>query len=171
MSGLLDEALEKVFVLPPEEQDAIASQILASLETSSGAWPRRRLKKTSAARQPSGSEPAPNPGSYGGDQWDRRLTEPRLKLHNSARLRLVGLLTFLRRIRHVDVNKLHARIPLSQQRLEGIFQLKLVDVDERTPAGGGGIELLQRARPYVPRAPCVSVNGTARAPNRTAPRR
>ena len=31
MSSLLDKALEKVVALPPDEQDAIASQILASL--------------------------------------------------------------------------------------------------------------------------------------------
>jgi hypothetical protein len=31
MSSLLDRALEKVVALPPDEQDAIATQILASL--------------------------------------------------------------------------------------------------------------------------------------------
>ncbi len=31
MSTLLEKALEKLSVLPPDEQDAIASQILASL--------------------------------------------------------------------------------------------------------------------------------------------
>ena len=31
MSGLLEKALEKIVALPPEEQEAIASQILASL--------------------------------------------------------------------------------------------------------------------------------------------
>jgi hypothetical protein len=31
MPSLLDKAIEKVVALPPDEQDAIASQILASL--------------------------------------------------------------------------------------------------------------------------------------------
>ena len=40
MSTLLEQALEKVTALPPEEQDAIASQILATLEDEE-LWKRR----------------------------------------------------------------------------------------------------------------------------------
>jgi len=40
MSSLPERALEKVGSLPPEEQDAIASQILASLEDEE-AWKRQ----------------------------------------------------------------------------------------------------------------------------------
>jgi hypothetical protein len=42
MSTLLDKALEKVVVLPQNEQDAIASQILASLADEE-AWKKRRF--------------------------------------------------------------------------------------------------------------------------------
>jgi hypothetical protein len=44
MSRLLEEALEKVGALPPEEQDAIASQILASL-ADEAAWKKRFAEK------------------------------------------------------------------------------------------------------------------------------
>lgn len=44
MSRLLEEALEKVGALPPEEQDAIASQILASL-ADEAAWKRSFAEK------------------------------------------------------------------------------------------------------------------------------
>jgi hypothetical protein len=40
MSRLLEQALEKVGALPPEEQDAIASQILAAL-ADEAAWKKR----------------------------------------------------------------------------------------------------------------------------------
>ena len=40
MSSLLDKALEKIIALPPDEQDAIASQILASLADEEG-WKKR----------------------------------------------------------------------------------------------------------------------------------
>lgn len=40
MSTLLEHALEKVAALPPEEQDAIASQILASIADEE-AWKAR----------------------------------------------------------------------------------------------------------------------------------
>jgi len=44
MSSLLDKALEKVVALPPDEQDAIASQILASL-ADEAAWKKRFAEK------------------------------------------------------------------------------------------------------------------------------
>jgi acyl-CoA reductase-like NAD-dependent aldehyde dehydrogenase len=44
MSRLLEEALEKVGALPPEEQDAIASQILAAL-ADEAAWKKRFAEK------------------------------------------------------------------------------------------------------------------------------
>lgn len=44
MSRLLTEALERVSALPPDEQDAIASQILASLVDEAG-WKRRFAEK------------------------------------------------------------------------------------------------------------------------------
>jgi hypothetical protein len=44
VSGLLEVALEKVGALPPEEQDAIASQILASL-ADAAAWKKRFAEK------------------------------------------------------------------------------------------------------------------------------
>jgi len=44
VSRLLEVALEKVGALPPEEQDAIASQILASL-ADEAAWKQRFAEK------------------------------------------------------------------------------------------------------------------------------
>ena len=44
MSSLLEKALEKVAALPPDEQDAIASQILADLADEE-AWKRRFAEK------------------------------------------------------------------------------------------------------------------------------
>ena len=44
MSSLLDKALAKVVSLPPDEQDAIASQILASL-ADEDAWKKRFAEK------------------------------------------------------------------------------------------------------------------------------
>jgi hypothetical protein len=40
MSSLLEKALERVVALPPDEQDAIASQILASLADEES-WKKR----------------------------------------------------------------------------------------------------------------------------------
>ena len=50
MSSLLDRALEKIGALPPEEQDAIASQILASLADEE-AWKRRFAEKRDVIRR------------------------------------------------------------------------------------------------------------------------
>jgi hypothetical protein len=50
MSFLLDKALEKVGALPPEEQDAIASQILASLADEE-AWRQRLAEKRDVIRR------------------------------------------------------------------------------------------------------------------------
>ncbi len=50
MSPLLEKALEKVGALPPDEQDAIASQILASLADEK-AWKRRFIEKRQAIRR------------------------------------------------------------------------------------------------------------------------
>jgi hypothetical protein len=50
MSPLLEKALEKVGALPPEEQDAIASQILASLADEE-AWKRRFAEKREVIRR------------------------------------------------------------------------------------------------------------------------
>lgn len=50
MSTLLDKALEKVNALPPEEQDAIASQILASL-ADEDAWKKRFAEKRDVIRR------------------------------------------------------------------------------------------------------------------------
>ena len=50
MSTLLEKALEKVGALAPEEQDAIASQILASLEDEE-AWKRRFAEKHDVIRR------------------------------------------------------------------------------------------------------------------------
>ena len=50
MSTLLEKALEKVVVLPQEEQDAIASQILASLADEE-AWKRRFVEKRDVIRR------------------------------------------------------------------------------------------------------------------------
>jgi hypothetical protein len=44
MSSLLEKAIEKVAALPPDEQDAIASQILASLADEDG-WKKRFTEK------------------------------------------------------------------------------------------------------------------------------
>jgi acyl-CoA reductase-like NAD-dependent aldehyde dehydrogenase len=50
MSTLLKQALEKVGSLPQDEQDAIAAQILASLEDES-AWRRRFAEKRDVIRR------------------------------------------------------------------------------------------------------------------------
>jgi hypothetical protein len=50
MSTLLDKALEKVVVLPQDEQDAIASQILASLADEE-AWKKRFAEKSDVIRR------------------------------------------------------------------------------------------------------------------------
>jgi hypothetical protein len=50
MSSLLEKALEKVVALPPDEQDAIASEILASLADEE-AWKRRFDEKRDVIRR------------------------------------------------------------------------------------------------------------------------
>ena len=50
MSTLLEKALEKVVALPPDEQDAIASQILASL-ADEDAWKKRLAEKRDVIRR------------------------------------------------------------------------------------------------------------------------
>jgi len=50
MSSLLDKALEKVITLPPNEQDAIASEILASLADEE-AWKKRFAEKRDIIRR------------------------------------------------------------------------------------------------------------------------
>lgn len=50
MSSLLDKALEKVVSLPPDEQDAIASQILASLADEED-WKKRFAEKRDVMRR------------------------------------------------------------------------------------------------------------------------
>ncbi|HXB73972.1 MAG TPA: hypothetical protein VNY05_37380 [Candidatus Acidoferrales bacterium] len=50
MSTLLEKALEKVGALPRDEQDAIASQILASL-ADEGAWKKRFVEKREIIRR------------------------------------------------------------------------------------------------------------------------
>jgi hypothetical protein len=50
MSSLLEKALEKVGSLPPDEQDAIASQILASLADEE-AWKKRFGEKRDVIRR------------------------------------------------------------------------------------------------------------------------
>jgi len=50
MSSLLEKALEKVGTLPPEEQDAIATQILASL-ADENAWRMRFAEKRDVIRR------------------------------------------------------------------------------------------------------------------------
>lgn len=50
MSTLLEKALEKVAALPAEEQDAIASQILASLADEEG-WKKRFAEKRDVIRR------------------------------------------------------------------------------------------------------------------------
>jgi hypothetical protein len=53
MSSLLEKALEKVVALPPDEQDAIASQILESLADEE-AWKRRFAEKRHVIRRMAG---------------------------------------------------------------------------------------------------------------------
>jgi hypothetical protein len=50
MSKLLEMALEKVVALPPDQQDAIASQILASL-ADEDAWKSRFAEKRDVIRR------------------------------------------------------------------------------------------------------------------------
>jgi hypothetical protein len=50
MSSLLEKALAKVVALPPDEQDAIASQILASLADEE-AWKKRFAEKRDVIRR------------------------------------------------------------------------------------------------------------------------
>jgi hypothetical protein len=50
MSTLLEKALEKVVALPQDEQDAIASQIFASL-ADDDAWKRRFSEKRDVIRR------------------------------------------------------------------------------------------------------------------------
>ena len=50
MSVLLEKALEKVAALPQDEQDAIASQILASL-ADEDAWKKRFAEKREVVRR------------------------------------------------------------------------------------------------------------------------
>jgi hypothetical protein len=50
MSTLLEKALEKVGALPRDEQDAIASQILASL-ADEDAWKKRFVEKPEIIRR------------------------------------------------------------------------------------------------------------------------
>ena len=50
MSSLLEKALEKVGALPSDEQDAIASQILASLADEE-AWKKRFREKREIIRR------------------------------------------------------------------------------------------------------------------------
>jgi hypothetical protein len=50
MSSLLEKALAKVVTLPPDEQDAIASQILATLADEEG-WKRRFVEKRDVIRR------------------------------------------------------------------------------------------------------------------------
>ena len=50
MSALLEKALEKVALLPQEEQDAIASQILASL-ADEDSWKQRFQEKREVIRR------------------------------------------------------------------------------------------------------------------------
>ena len=50
MSTLLEKALKKVVALSPDEQDAIASQILASLDDEDG-WKKRFADKRDVIRR------------------------------------------------------------------------------------------------------------------------
>jgi len=50
MSALLDKALQKLTSLPPDEQDAIASQILASLADKE-AWKKSFVAKRDVIRR------------------------------------------------------------------------------------------------------------------------
>ena len=49
MPSLLEQALERVGALPPDEQDAIASQVLASLADDE-AWKRQLAEKRDVVR-------------------------------------------------------------------------------------------------------------------------
>jgi hypothetical protein len=50
MSALLEKALEKIVALPPDEQEAIASQILAALADEE-AWKKRFVEKRDLIRR------------------------------------------------------------------------------------------------------------------------
>jgi len=50
MSSLLEKALEKIVALPADEQDAIASQILAALADEE-AWKKRFVEKRDLIRR------------------------------------------------------------------------------------------------------------------------
>lgn len=50
MSSLLEKALEKVVALPPDEQDAIASQILAALADEES-WKEQFVEKRDVIRR------------------------------------------------------------------------------------------------------------------------
>ena len=50
MSTLLEKALEKVSTLPPDQQDAIASEILASIADEE-AWKKRFEEKRNVVRR------------------------------------------------------------------------------------------------------------------------
>jgi hypothetical protein len=50
MSTLLEKALEKVSTLPPDQQDAIASQILAAIADEE-AWKKRFEEKRNVIRR------------------------------------------------------------------------------------------------------------------------
>jgi hypothetical protein len=50
MSSLLEKALEKITALPPDEQDAIASEILASLADEE-TWKKRFAEKRDIIRR------------------------------------------------------------------------------------------------------------------------
>ena len=50
MSSLLEKALERVVALPPDEHDAIAAQILASL-ADEDAWKKRFVEKRDLIRR------------------------------------------------------------------------------------------------------------------------
>jgi hypothetical protein len=50
MASLIENAWQKVSALPPEEQDAIASEILASLANDE-AWKRRFAEKREVIRR------------------------------------------------------------------------------------------------------------------------
>jgi len=50
MTKLLEKALEKIFILPQQEQDTIASQILAELEDEA-AWAARSARQGDTLRR------------------------------------------------------------------------------------------------------------------------
>ena len=50
MSSLLEQAMEKIVALPPDEQTAIASQILDLLADEAG-WKRRFVEKRDVIRR------------------------------------------------------------------------------------------------------------------------